>query len=111
MSMIQTQITSQKEVLAGDRWIVEKKKRELDHDLETFHEEQLAKLQSMRTVANKHAVDIFEKILFKMRWAVVKLPIPYQRLIVAYCSHLLGDNPLLPFVEMSFIKVSILKNF
>jgi hypothetical protein len=78
--------------LAAERWNVVKEKQKLDDELAEFHKLQLERCKLIRQRANAHAVDIYEKLLFKMRWAHPPLPIRHRNIMVEYCEHLLGPD-------------------
>jgi hypothetical protein len=91
------------DTLAPERWNVVKEKERLDDELAEFHRTQLNRCKLIRQRANARAVDLYEKLLFKMRWANPPLPIRHRNVMVEYCEHLLGPDSHNPFASQNVL--------
>lgn len=89
---LKSTIKSEHDTIAAERWNVEKERQRLDNELAEFHRLQLERCKLIRIKSNAKAVDEYEKLLFKIRWAHPTLPVRHRNVIVEYCEHLLGPH-------------------
>lgn len=86
-------VVSQIDTTGMERLPVVQVRKKLDAELIAFHDEQMAFIHSSRNKANAQAIAIFEKISYKMRWAVPALPAAQRSNTIDFCKHLLGETP------------------
>jgi hypothetical protein len=79
--------------LAAERYNVKQKDDELTKNINRLHDQQMAVCEQMKKKANSKGVEIYEKLLFKVRWADPELSLWQQSLIIDYVQHLLGPDP------------------
>jgi len=91
--------------VAAERWNVEKKRIELDEDIEKFYNAQVAKCLSIDKVANERITKLYNDIYYKVKWSNPPLPIPIQKLFTDYCKHLLTEGPKVKFPSLVDLKV------
>jgi hypothetical protein len=96
--MTKSQVILDDDPLAGKRWNVEKKRIGFETDLNNFHERQLNRCEMIRDTSNSSAIDIYKKLLFKIRWAYPPLSSVNEKYSFDYCDHLLySKTPEAPF--------------
>ena len=91
--------------VAAERWNVEKKRIELDEDIEKFYNAQVAKCLHIDKVANERITKLYNDIYYKVKWSNPPLPIPIQKLFTDYCKHLLTEGPKVKFPSLVDLKV------
>lgn len=91
--------------VAAERWNVEKKRIELDEDIEKFYNAQVAKCLSIDKVANEKITKLYNDIYYKVKWSNPPLPAPIQKLYTEYSKHLLTEGTKTKFTSMVDLKV------
>lgn len=91
--------------VAAERWNVEKKRIELDEDIEKFYNVQVTKCLNIDKVANERITKLYNDIYYKVKWSNPPLPIPIQKLFTDYCKHLLTEGPKVKFPSLVDLKV------
>lgn len=95
------------DVLAPEKWSTIALKKKLDENIAIFYEKQIQYAKQNRTESNKKAIDIFEKILFKLRWSNPPVGSSYQNTVVNYCKVLLSDHPSAIFEDIALLNAFI----
>lgn len=78
--------------LAEERWNVEKRRRELDRNLERHYSEQINLIRRIETLSNKRAAELYNDIFFKLKWANPPIASVHRNLFLDYCRHALSSN-------------------
>ncbi len=83
--------------IAAERWNVEKKRIEIDTEIEAFYNVQISKCINIESISNKKAMKLYNDIFYKVKWSSPPIPSVHGRLIIAYCGHLLNVGSTTPF--------------
>jgi hypothetical protein len=79
--------------LASERYNVKKEEKRLTREIDHLHDQQMRLCEQIKGHANSKAVEVYEKLLFKVRWADPEVSLAQQSLITDYVQHLLGPDP------------------
>lgn len=110
VKMLKSHMSSETDTLSSERWNVEKERIRLDSELANFYDHQVARCKSIRDSSNSSACDVYEKLLYTMRWAIPSLTISFRDIIIGYCEHLLGTDPSIEFKNISMMKAWIARS-
>ena len=92
-SMIRSTMSEGDQVLGAERFNIATKARELDRAIDNLHDNTMAACKKLRTEANKESLEVFQKVLFVMRWANPRMAIEHQQYVIDYVRHLLSVKP------------------
>lgn len=90
--------------VAAERWNVEKKRMEMDEDIEKFYNGKVAKCLEVDKIANERITKLYNDIYYKVKWSNPPLPVVYQKLFTDYCKHLLKEGTNVSFPGAADIK-------
>jgi hypothetical protein len=79
--------------LASERFNVKAQDKKLTKEIDHLHDTQMELCEQIRGHANSKGIEIYQKLLFKVRWADPELSLWQQSLITDYVQHLLGPDP------------------
>ena len=79
--------------LATERYNVKKEEKRLTRQIDHLHDREMKLCEQIKGRANSKAVEVYEKLLFKVRWADPEVSLAQQALITDYVQHLLGPDP------------------
>ena len=79
--------------LATERYNVKKEEKRLTRQIDHLHDREMKLCEQIKGRANSKAVEVYEKLLFKVRWADPEVSLAQQALIRDYVQHLLGPDP------------------
>eukprot|EP01035_Chromulina_nebulosa_P034469 gene34469-46254_t len=79
-------------VLAGERWDIEKTRRTLNASIEMEYEQSLSKILDTQASSNLKGVEVYKKIHNRVRLGHPPLPNPYKKAVLRYCQQLLSQG-------------------
>ena len=77
-------------ILAPTRYNLKRLDQELTGNIERVYKKQMGLCDHITTEANRKCVDIYKRLLYKIRWADPPMPLMQQGLINDYIVHMLG---------------------
>lgn len=75
----------------------------LEDEIINFYDREMERCDKIRDKTNATAVDIYEKLLSKIRWANPFINSSYRNIIIQYCEHLLVNNPSVCFRNINVL--------
>ena len=79
-----------KNLLASERWQIEKTRRQLNASIEANYEKSLSIAVETQLTSNKKAVEVYNKIFSRIQFGYPPLPNPYKNAVLRYCHRLLS---------------------
>jgi hypothetical protein len=96
--------------LSSERWNVEKKRRELNNEIDQFYDSSIAMVVNTTIKSNKKAVTLYDEIFNLLRRTFPPLPKTHSKMILDYCSHIIKSGVETKFPFESELSVWRLKS-
>lgn len=102
-------ITLDQNPIGSEHWKISKKKKEFDNELNTFYLTQIDLCKKIEESANRRSEEIFNSILYEVKWSNPTVSLIHGKLILSYCKHLIQKGSTIPFPNQADLKAWNLK--